>query len=873
LKEEKPLENNKARLEGGWTLANHILVSFHIAFILSLFNLPLEIVGTWSVLCFVFASYDTVISAFFWFSVAIIAIGIHERGHFIAAVKQKVLTSKYLPEAEKKLNGSFFTRILYNICMVLKIPFGKCDGVKREGLTYYSENPFNLAVAASGPRASRNTARIALPLSIVFLTFGLLIFCDIFSLFATISIYLGRWFFGIGAVTFLDYKVADPGKFKEFEEREKVAKDLADKITTPSPWATMAGEIKIYMARNRLQEIQYNGTILKAPWQFRNCGMGGRHTEKQYPESNVSMQEMMFVPLCAKSYEEAQEITIALQTRLQQFIDMTEGCRVMGVGLEGGIAPYISKKPDDKVPSLTLWRMALTTIEQCGYRPGRDVAIALDPAASELSIAYRKDHNQPDAIGMYLFWRDAERVVMTNDELLDIYIKAIEEGIPIISIEDGFDEHDNDAWRKMMKRLNDVIFIIGDDNITTNDASIEKAADSNEINSALIKINQIGTPTECILAILVALGKGLYVVPSHRSKSPNDDIEAHIALACGALGLKAGGGANTERLFKYNAITKLFKKYAKVGELSTNQDSLSANKMAKKFFSELVITDIDPYEEPTNAGIPTVGAMSAMALPGDNRKYTATGATPLGTSAGTGEAIHLVDEIIRPSIIIERYPECFVRTKDGNYMFKDTISLEKIEGKNDTELLKTYKRSKRFNGKGCLNAVENVEKIIASAFIGKKILDLSILDIDRTLLRLELETAIKADKIRENASNPEKIAIMQRKGQLGMNAILSVSLSLARLLAIAQGKELWQLLREMLVTTMAKMISANGGLDLLPNYVAQKIKVGDDQELWEAIAEQLAFEELVQGLQAVNREKPNIKFYSLLRKQLPVYEV
>jgi len=93
------------------------------------------------------------------------------------------------------------------------------------------------------------------------------------------------------------------------------------------------------------------------------------------------------------------------------------------------------------------------------------------------------------------------------------------------------------------------------------------------------------------------------------------------------------------------------------------------------------------------------------------------------------------------------------------------------------------------------------------------------------------------------------------------------------LLAVAQGKELWQLLREMLVTTMAKTISTNGGLELLPNNVAQKIKLGDDQELWEVIAEHLTFDELVQGLQAVNREKQDVKLYSLLRKQLPVYEV
>jgi enolase len=306
------------------------------------------------------------------------------------------------------------------------------------------------------------------------------------------------------------------------------------------------------MLSERMQEATHPSLgPVTAPWQFRNCGMGGRHTEKEYPESNISMQEAMFLILCATDYTEAQELTVRLQNRLKEIIENERGCRVMGIGLEGGLAPYI-EKGDFPLPEVRLWSMMRRAIEEVGCRPGLDVAIALDPALSELEIAYRDQLEVPDAVGMYLFWRDKAQVVMDREGVLDVYVRAIEElDIPILSIEDGFSENDAEGWKLLLDRLGQQIFVIGDDLVTTNDRTIERAAGQGLINCALIKANQIGSLCETLLAMLVALGKGLDLVVSHRSKSPNDDMEAQIAVAANALGLKAGGGANTERLVKY----------------------------------------------------------------------------------------------------------------------------------------------------------------------------------------------------------------------------------------------------------------------------------------------------------------------------------
>lgn len=864
--------NTKQNLRTGHVIANHILVSFHVAFISSLLNIPSELYGP-DVLKFVFASYETLISVVFWLISFHTGIAIHEIGHYLRAVKVNALKESLLPEAKKNLSRGFFGKLIWYIDMFLKIPYGKFRGVKKEGLTYYPEAPFNLSVAAAGPQISRTLALIMLPIAAILLITGLSSHFDI-------VIYCGRLALGMGAVGLLDFLLADPGKYKEYVQRESKAKQKAEKVkVSKETWVDRIKAVKGLMMEKRVQEISLpNGEKLCAPWQFRNCGMGGRHTEKEYPESNISMQEMMFIPLCAKDYEEAQMITVTLQTRLKEIIEKAEGARVMGIGLEGGLAPYIAKESQDTVPEQRMWRMAVQAIKDIGYTHGKDIVIAFDPALSELSNAYREEFKQADSVGTYYFWRGEEKVVMSRDQLLDLYEKTVEE-IPIVSLEDAFAEDDHEGWHLLMQELGDKVFIIGDDLVTTKDSTVEKCADGKLINTSLIKANQIGTLSETMLAILVARGKGLEIVVSHRSKSPNDDMEAQIALAINALGLKTGGGANTERLFKYGTVTKIMKDMEKVMKATFTRKDVSD---IQHFVDKLIITDIIAYEEPTNAGIPTVGVEVFVGL-SDNKDYRKilkfTGSTPLGTSAGHDEAIHLVDSIIERSTVIDKHTELFAEQPDKTFKFKKEITEGAVRKENDSNLTNLWRKAQRYSGKGCQNAVDNVLNIIAKEFIGKKVTEMkSIVEVDKKLLSLEKDIAIQRGKLSKNADECEYVAIMQRKANLGMNAILSVSLAISRMIAHIQGKDLWQLLREEMKQTIAKTIAANDGLDLLGEDLSQeamkKVK-SNKKETWKLLKEALNLEDLIKGLQKVEEKLrgENIKLYEALRKQMPVYGV
>ncbi|HEO71825.1 MAG TPA: hypothetical protein ENN80_11235 [Candidatus Hydrogenedentes bacterium] len=371
----------RANLEKGWVIANHILVSFHVAFISSVLCLPSDVSGKTEVLMFIFVSAETIVSLIFMGISWHTGIAIHEIGHYLKAVRLNTLNEKLLPEAQAMLKRPLAEQIPWFAKMYALIPYGKFPGVVKSGLNYYADSPFNLAVAAAGPAISKYLGAIFLPAALVLLVIGM-------AANAVWVIYVGRLCLGLGAVGTLDFFLADPGKYKQFMARERRAAERAAgaaEKAKAAAWINEAPKVKARMMANRMQETtRRDGQLVRAPWQFRNCGMGGRHTEKEYPESNISMQETMFLPLSAANYEEAQEMTVALQSRLMQIIENAEGCRVMGIGLEGGLAPYITKEPQDRVPEQRLWRMAKQTILDCGYVPGVDVAIALDPAASEL---------------------------------------------------------------------------------------------------------------------------------------------------------------------------------------------------------------------------------------------------------------------------------------------------------------------------------------------------------------------------------------------------------------------------------------------------------------------------------------------------------
>jgi enolase len=788
----------KAFLQEGWVIANHILVSFHVAFISSVLAIPDATATREAVLRFIFTSPETIVSAIFTYLVFHSAIALHELGHFLEAARLRALNDSIQDAVEVQLAQPFARRLLYLARLFLGIPYGRATGIKREGLNYYPDAPYNLAVAAAGPRASLRVALATLPLACVLLAIGLQ--QDVAG-----ALNIGRLLLGLGLVTGLDFLLADPGKYREFRRRERRASDAAAALPDAASWLGMAAAAKNRIVRRSMQEATHPrlGTV-RAPWQFRNCGMGGRHTEKEYPESNISMQEAMFLILGAVDSQEAQEMTVRLQNRLKEILEKAEGCRVMGIGLEGGLAPYVDRG-EYELPELRLWVMMKQAIEECGYRPGADVAIALDPALSELEIAYREEFDVPDSVGMYLFWRDHSKKVLDRDAVLEIYEQAIRDhDIPILSIEDGFSEDDLEGWRKLLEKLGDRVLVIGDDLVTTNDRTIEMAANGGLINSVLVKANQIGSLYETLLAVLVTLGKGLELIVSHRSKSPNDDMEAHIALATNALGLKAGGGANTERLVKYQAVTTQMER---VMEADVHEPDLPEFAMVERLRAR---------EEPTNAGIPTVGVDVHLALPGsgpDSRvRLSFHGATPLGTSAGTGEAVHLIDGVFERAEFleaVERHASLLQETEPGVFAFNSRVSRAQVKATGDKALLALFKRAERYRGKGCLNAVDHVHEFAAPLFEDEDVAEWNLLDIDRALLRLELSTARRRGKLTLDAGQEDEVRVMQRKQNLGMNAILSISLALARGVAHVRGQDLYEFLREEMLVIVERLAAVH----------------------------------------------------------------
>jgi len=811
-----------------------------------------------------------------------------EMGHYVKAAKRTALNKASQEHADAMREKGFVAKLCWYIGMFIRIPWGKFEGVKKDEGNYAPDAPYNLAVIAAAPIWSGYLALVCLPVAAVCIGLGL-------STQNEALIYIGRFFMAPGFVGLLDRFLADRGKVKEFRTRERLAAERAAagaKAASGESWTRRVGEVKKRLLTTRMQSVtQKDGTAVNAPWQYRNCAMGGRHTEKEYPESNISMQESMFMPLSAKTYEDAQEMTVKLQYRLKEIIESAPGAKVMGVGLEGGIAPYIDKEPQDKVPEQRMWRMMKQAILDCGWTPGVDVAIALDPAASELENAYREETGQPDSVGMYRFWRDKAKVDMSRDQVLELYREAMEkDGVPVLSIEDAFGEMDHAGWQLLMRGdaahgvegLGDRIFVIGDDLVTTKDETIERCAKNGEINATLIKANQIGTLSETILAMLTSLAYGAELVVSHRSKSPNDPFEAEIATAMNALGMKAGGGANTERLQKYGRVMEILA-LAKAGQRQTTPEEKARieadlKELVKTLTGQsdvtlspkaadldltsllirlLAIETVSGTEEATNAGIPSAAATLFLGRTGIIRFK---GSTPLGTSAGVDEAIHYVDSIVMPSDLTRKYADLFKDAGDGTLRFKKNVEQETIQSKNDAALTTLWKKAQRYDGKGCMDAVQHIEGVLAKAFAGKKLTQLgNLFEVDRELLAIEKKEAIATKRLVENAPAEAQILAMQRKGALGMNAILSLSLALGRAVAARDGKELWQLVRETAADTMAKFVAANAK--------------GGTKDV--AALKAMKFEDLKNRFREVAAEaiKDQKTIHALLREHLPVYTV
>jgi enolase len=265
------------------------------------------------------------------------------------------------------------------------------------------------------------------------------------------------------------------------------------------------------------------------PVPLMNILNGGAHAD-----NNVDIQEFMIAPVGAVTFREA------LRMGAEVFHSLRSVVRKKGlntaVGDEGGIAPDL--KSNEEALDLII-----SAIEAAGYKPGDDVLIALDAAASEMY----KD-------GLYVF--EGEGKKRTSEEMVEFWTDLVSR-YPIISIEDGFAEDDWDGWKKMTENLGDRVQIVGDDLFVTNTERIERGIRDGVGNSVLIKVNQIGTLTETLAAIDMAHRAGYTAVISHRSGETEDVTISHIAVATNSGQIKTGAPSRTDRVAKYNELLRI----------------------------------------------------------------------------------------------------------------------------------------------------------------------------------------------------------------------------------------------------------------------------------------------------------------------------
>ncbi len=273
-----------------------------------------------------------------------------------------------------------------------------------------------------------------------------------------------------------------------------------------------------------------NARVLPVP--MMNVINGGAHAD-----NSVDFQEFMIVPVGAEKFSEA------LRMGVETFHTLKGVLKKRGhstsVGDEGGFAPNL--KSNEEAPEVLM-----EAIEKAGYKPGEQVAIALDPAASEF---YDKDKAR------YVF-KKSDKSEKTSEQLIEFFSNWTRK-YPIISIEDGMAEDDWDGWTKLSEALGNKIQLVGDDLFVTNSERLQQGIDKGVANSILVKLNQIGSVTETLDTMRLAAGANYTAVISHRSGETEDAFIADLAVATNAGQIKTGSASRTDRIAKYNQLLRI----------------------------------------------------------------------------------------------------------------------------------------------------------------------------------------------------------------------------------------------------------------------------------------------------------------------------
>ena len=268
------------------------------------------------------------------------------------------------------------------------------------------------------------------------------------------------------------------------------------------------------------------------PTPMMNILNGGAHAD-----SNVDFQEFMAMPVGATSFSEA------LRWGVETFHTLKGVLKKKGyntaVGDEGGFAPSLKSNTE-------AIDLVLEAITQAGYKPGEQIAIALDPAASEF---YDKDKRK------YVFKR-SDNSEHSSEEMVNFWAEWVRQ-YPIVSLEDGLDENDWQGWKILTRELGHKIQLVGDDIFVTNIGILQRGIDSGVANSILIKLNQIGSVSETVDAINLARENRYTAVISHRSGETEDSFIADLAVATAAGQIKTGSASRTDRVAKYNQLLRI----------------------------------------------------------------------------------------------------------------------------------------------------------------------------------------------------------------------------------------------------------------------------------------------------------------------------
>ncbi|MBF6570012.1 MAG: phosphopyruvate hydratase [Candidatus Binataceae bacterium] len=268
----------------------------------------------------------------------------------------------------------------------------------------------------------------------------------------------------------------------------------------------------------------------RLPVPMMNVVNGGRHAD-----SSVDMQEFMIVPHGAATFRDALRMGAEVFHKLAAVLKK-RGCST-NVGDEGGFAPNLGSN-EEPIEAI------LEAIVQAGYRPGDDLSIALDPAASE----FYED-------GKYVFAR-SDKKARDADAMVRFYADWLAQ-YPIVSLEDGLAEDDWSGWRLLTRELGEKVQLVGDDIFVTNPKRLQRGIDEKVGNSILIKVNQIGTLSETLAAIKMARGAGYTSIISHRSGETEDTTIADLAVATGCGQIKTGSVSRGERTAKYNRLIRI----------------------------------------------------------------------------------------------------------------------------------------------------------------------------------------------------------------------------------------------------------------------------------------------------------------------------